>query len=900
MNTTSITFSANEQKLKKTEGLENYASNTVGYIKAVFTLGENWSGYDSVRAVWSSYYDKIATVLDAENSCIVPTEMMLHKSKVYVNLVGSIVDDDELTDRLTTARILALTINNDAEVSGSETTPVTPSQFEQFVSQIQDEAEQIENYSADSEAWAIGKRNGVDVGSTDPTYHNNSKYYADQGAALSQEVSDLKSDLSHLKTMTVDYSYIPITVGTYGEFTLSRNSDGSVQISGTPTADANRWIGSVVPKAGKTYVFESNASVEYPNTWLYVKGVNGTSTWYDSGKEFKCTTNNTLNLYLYSTDRSAVAFSVKPIITEKPALSSQVLNDKIEDVNDRVNDVESYEDTFTASDLGLVFENLDISSSTEITPSSTRLTTREKIDARLFTDIFITAPSGYRVYVVSYDEKDDVAQTFILVGWTEGKTVHVNAMFPYYRILLSKPSGNISPSDASNYTITFKKAFEGYSDQEKSLMLEKNIAKNIFKYTFGNLDIASTSANCYEPYQGSATIDTANVWISRLYECNEGDSIDLIAHGEASRPILQTFKSDGTLNYYVAGSGINTPAKASYTFTASDKYFRVATRREQYRYAYVKYHSKVDNERYIPEYAEAECNRVLSALQTKMLLGNPIVIGFNTDQHSSAKYEPKDGVIIGLRTMKKLSKAMPFDFICLGGDAPSYLSNQPIDILTDVNYVVEQVIDSACPVIPLVGNHDAIDNSNDVTNAELYNVTFKRAINSKLFNYYEKIGCNAYRDDDVQAVRYVFVDSIPRDGYTITDVNTFLNTALSTMPSGYNALIFSHRALNTSLPSAEFEDAIDCGDVLEEYSQKIIACICGHTHRDASDVLNGILYICTTTSGLDALTTGDTRTNALGTANETAYDVFVIDQENLTIDAVRYGYGSDRSWTYTL
>lgn len=32
----------------------------------------------------------------------------------------------------------------------------------------------------DAEAWAVGKRDGVDVGPTDETYHNNSKYYAEQ------------------------------------------------------------------------------------------------------------------------------------------------------------------------------------------------------------------------------------------------------------------------------------------------------------------------------------------------------------------------------------------------------------------------------------------------------------------------------------------------------------------------------------------------------------------------------------------------------------------------------------------------------------------------------------------------------------------------------------------------
>ena len=33
---------------------------------------------------------------------------------------------------------------------------------------------------SNSEAWAVGQRNGSDVPSSDETYHNNSKYYAEQ------------------------------------------------------------------------------------------------------------------------------------------------------------------------------------------------------------------------------------------------------------------------------------------------------------------------------------------------------------------------------------------------------------------------------------------------------------------------------------------------------------------------------------------------------------------------------------------------------------------------------------------------------------------------------------------------------------------------------------------------
>ena len=40
----------------------------------------------------------------------------------------------------------------------------------------------VEESASDSEAYAVGKRDGVDVGSSDVAYHNNAKYYAEQAA----------------------------------------------------------------------------------------------------------------------------------------------------------------------------------------------------------------------------------------------------------------------------------------------------------------------------------------------------------------------------------------------------------------------------------------------------------------------------------------------------------------------------------------------------------------------------------------------------------------------------------------------------------------------------------------------------------------------------------------------
>lgn len=152
-----ITFSANEQCLQKTGGVDCYASNTVAYIEAHFDLGTNWSGYDSVRAVWfTDFVSGISTVLDSDGVCIVPHEVLTRKSAVKVNLVGSIADGDVLTDRLTTCPVVALTIKCNAQITGTETAAVTPSQFEQFVSIVRLDVAEVTGMSAEAVTLPAG------------------------------------------------------------------------------------------------------------------------------------------------------------------------------------------------------------------------------------------------------------------------------------------------------------------------------------------------------------------------------------------------------------------------------------------------------------------------------------------------------------------------------------------------------------------------------------------------------------------------------------------------------------------------------------------------------------------------------------------------------------------------
>jgi len=49
---------------------------------------------------------------------------------------------------------------------------------------------EAENAAEDAEAWAKGTRDGEDVGDTDPAYHNNAKYYAEDAAESAGDAAD--------------------------------------------------------------------------------------------------------------------------------------------------------------------------------------------------------------------------------------------------------------------------------------------------------------------------------------------------------------------------------------------------------------------------------------------------------------------------------------------------------------------------------------------------------------------------------------------------------------------------------------------------------------------------------------------------------------------------------------
>ena len=137
--TVNLEFSVSGQTLTTQQEMPYLlASNTVKYVKAHFELDENWQSVETVSAVWSGVGGCYSMVLDDGGNCFVPQELLAREQRIYVNLVGSDVDNDEVVDRITTYPVNVINVNATAYTCGSETVPLTPSQFEQYVAIVSD------------------------------------------------------------------------------------------------------------------------------------------------------------------------------------------------------------------------------------------------------------------------------------------------------------------------------------------------------------------------------------------------------------------------------------------------------------------------------------------------------------------------------------------------------------------------------------------------------------------------------------------------------------------------------------------------------------------------------------------------------------------------------------------
>lgn len=127
----------------------------------------------------------------------------------------------------------------------------------------------------DAEAWAVGKRNGADVPSTDPAYHNNAKYYKDQAqAVVGDKVDSFNGRTGAVAPQMGDYTaemvgaQPPLTPG--DNISITGNTIATKAFPCNPNLLDNWYFGNPVNQRGQT---------------SYTGGVYGIDRWSKSAAE---------------------------------------------------------------------------------------------------------------------------------------------------------------------------------------------------------------------------------------------------------------------------------------------------------------------------------------------------------------------------------------------------------------------------------------------------------------------------------------------------------------------------------------------------------------------------------------------------------------------------------------
>lgn len=306
----------------------------------------------------------------------------------------------------------------------------------------------------------------------------------------------------------------------------------------------------------------------------------------------------------------------------------------------------------------------------------------------------------------------------------------------------------------------------------------------------------------------------------------------------------------------------------------------------------------------------------LRALSKNKLL----VFAFNTDQHfsqSASANESNKAIMRGLKSIPAIARDFPLDLVVLGGDEAGYdgnADNTLQGIADDVAEVIKAGFTDLCPFVAMSGNHDAFQNAGaeNSDGYEEFNWKTRGNVARKELDWSGIRSTNCWYDDNIQRVRFVFLDY-----YSVnqgTELVDCIDSALGDNKlknSDWQVLIFSHNVISAAGTNVTAPMPASVWTQISGYISSgvnIVACINGHAHNITQGVKDGVLMIGVnqalpvinpSSPAIDPSFDGNTYTNVLGTAKETAYQIFAFDRTNNKLYAFQYGAGTDRVFNTT-
>jgi hypothetical protein len=321
----------------------------------------------------------------------------------------------------------------------------------------------------------------------------------------------------------------------------------------------------------------------------------------------------------------------------------------------------------------------------------------------------------------------------------------------------------------------------------------------------------------------------------------------------------------------------------------------------------------LENRRSYPAYYDDMLTEKVRKINGEMLsvgFGGGDAFVFVTDTHEKPTYTAK--------TMQHICDNTNISIVVHGGDSAKDKTTKT-EALEVINKYYNLYRLNGCSLYKVVGNHEfnnggARDEYADrqLSENELF-MTILGDIANRIT--YDPAGTLAYYfDNPAQKIRY-FVNSVNYKSTPSWQGVNWILAELENVPTDYDVVLFCHHVIGSNGEYKSYMARLVGGldaykahttyvnDYTKEtldYSQKTgeVICVCtGDEHVDVSKISDGGIPIIATTCATYAEELGGLD-RTLGTINEGAYDVYVINKNTRKINITRIGAGSDREFTY--
>lgn len=314
-----------------------------------------------------------------------------------------------------------------------------------------------------------------------------------------------------------------------------------------------------------------------------------------------------------------------------------------------------------------------------------------------------------------------------------------------------------------------------------------------------------------------------------------------------------------------------------------------------------------------PAYFRTHLTERIDTINTMLAAQGASAMLFITDHHYPSNNLKSVGIV------ETVCKEAGIIKVFLGGD---YINRENLkaEALRNINRIGRMYLYPGVKTFRLCGNHefnnpgastDPTIVANQLTSAELRHTILNTFISDVTV---DANSLSYYYDDDINKIRYI-VGSVKHTSALDANSVAWVCDQLTQVPSGWSAVVLFHTILKyADGVTSPINSAANLINVLDAFKQKnsytfggvtydfsstgaeLICAICADMHVDTDYTTSGGVHIIATTT--DSLQELGELTRTVGDISEIAFDVFVFNTSQKTIDCVRFGAGNSRSFSY--